>query len=148
MKDWLSQWFRSIGTKFGEFKYASRMPAFESMLMTVLVVFAISVLFYIMVRLTRRRGRMDSDYEHDVAGTKVFRPPEAYDEEIHHAIRDGDWHGAWLASWRQFLSRLENRNLVESDRTRTNREQISPNCAARTLPPPRSACSTNPGGRL
>ena len=34
IQDWLSQWFRNLGAKFGEFKYASRMPAFESLLMT------------------------------------------------------------------------------------------------------------------
>jgi hypothetical protein len=125
IQDWLSQWFRNLGAKFGEFKYASRMPAFESLLMTLLVVFAISILLYIMVRLTRRRGRMDFEPDDEIAGQKTFRPPEAYDEEIHHAIHAGDWHAAYLAAWRQFLSRLEHRNLVDADRTRTNREYLA-----------------------
>ncbi len=36
-----------------------------------------------------------------------------------------DWHAAWLAAWRQFLSRLEHRSLVDADRTRTNREYLA-----------------------
>jgi hypothetical protein len=101
------------------------MPAFESLLMTLLVVFSISVLLYIMVRLTRRRGGMDAEPATGIPGQKAFRPPESYDEEIHQAIRAGDWHTAWLAAWRQFLSRLEHRHLVEADRTRTNREYLA-----------------------
>jgi hypothetical protein len=135
IEDWLSQWFRNLGAKFGEFKYASRMPAFESLLMTLLVVFAISVLFYIMVRLTRRRGRMESTSEDEIAGQKTFRLPEAYDQEIHRAIDAGDWHAAYLAAWRQFLSRLEHRSLVDADRTRTNREYLA-QLRGRSLPAP------------
>ena len=41
------------------------------------------------------------------------------------AVASGDWHAAWLAAWRQFLSRLEYRNLVGADRTRTNREYLA-----------------------
>ena len=125
IEDWLSQWFRNLGAKFGEFKYANRMPAFESLLMTLLVVFAIAVLLYIMMRLTRRRARMESYAEDEIAGSKTFRPPEAYDEEIDRAIHAEDWHAAYLAAWRQFLSRLEHRHLVEADRTRTNREYLA-----------------------
>jgi hypothetical protein len=125
LQDWLSQWFKRLGTKFGEFKYGSSMPAFESLLMTLLVVFSISVLLYIMVRLTRRRGGMEPEPADGILGQKTFRPPEFYDEEIHRAIRAGDWHTAWLAAWRQFLSRLEHRHLVEADRTRTNREYLA-----------------------
>jgi hypothetical protein len=125
IEDWLSQWFRNLGAKFGEFKYASRMPAFESLLMTLLVVFAISVLLYIMVRLTRRRGRMESEREDEVDGQKTFRAPEAYEREIQVALLAGDWHAAYLAGWRQFLSRLEYGNLVDADRTRTNREYLA-----------------------
>jgi len=133
IEDWLSQWFRNLGAKFGEFKYASRMPAFESLLMTLLVVFAISVLLYIMVRLTRRRGRMESSPDDEIAGQKTFPLPETYDQEIYLAIHAGDWHAAYLASWRQFLSRLEHRNLVDADRTRTNREYLA-QLRGRSLP--------------
>jgi len=133
IEDWLSQWFRDLGAKFGEFKYASRMPAFESLLMTLLVVFAISVLLYIMVRLTRRRGRMESSPDDEIAGQKAFPRPEAYDREIRLAIQSGDWHAAYLASWRQFLSRLEHRHLVDADRSRTNREYLA-QLRGRSLP--------------
>jgi hypothetical protein len=125
IEDWLSQWFNRLGKKFGEFTYASRMPAFESLLMSLLVVFSISVLLYIMVRLTRRRGGMEPEPVTGIPGQRAFRPPEFYDEEIEQAIRAGDWHTAWLAAWRQFLSRLEYRRLVEADRTRTNREYLA-----------------------
>ena len=125
LEDWLSQWFKRLGTKFGEFKYASRMPAFESLLMTLLVVFSISILLYIMVRITRRRGGMEPEPASGIPGEKTFRPPEFYDDEIRHAIQARDWHTAWLAAWRQFLSRLEHRHLVEADRTRTNREYLA-----------------------
>ena len=125
LQDWLSQWFKRLGARFGEFKYASRMPAFKSLLMTLLVLFSISVLLYIMVRLTRRRGGMEPEPVNGSPGQKSFRPPEFYDKEIHQAIRAEDWHTAWLAAWRQFLSRLEHRHLVEADRTRTNREYLA-----------------------
>ena len=124
-EDWLSQWFKRLGATIGEFKYASRMPAFESLLMTLLVVFSISVLLYIMVRLTRRRDGMEPEPDTWFPGRERFRPPEFYDEEIQRALRAGDWHEAWLAAWRQFLSRLENWHLVDADRTRTNREYLA-----------------------
>jgi hypothetical protein len=124
-EDWLSQWFKRLGDKIGSFTYASGMPAFESMLMTVLIVLSLAVLIYIAVRLTRRRARMEAEPNTESADPKAFRAPETYDAEIAGAIRAGDWHMAWLASWRQFLSRLENRNLVEADRTRTNREYLA-----------------------
>jgi hypothetical protein len=93
--------------------------------MTLLVVFSITVLFYVLHRLTRRRGGMEEEPSNGVPGPKTFRPPEFYDEEIKQAVTGGDWHTAWLATWRQFLSRLENRQLVEADRTRTNREYLA-----------------------
>jgi hypothetical protein len=127
-EDWLSQWFKQLGAKFGEFKYASHMPAFESLLMTLLVVFSIAILLYIMVRLTRHRSGMEPEPDTVIPGQKTFRSPEFYDHEIQQALRAGDWHTAWLAAWRQFLSRLEHRHLVEADRTRTNREYLAQLC--------------------
>ncbi len=132
-EDWLTQWFKRLGATIGEFKYSNRMPAVESLLMTLLVTFSIAVLFYIMVRLTRRRAGMEPEPAAGVPGQKAFRPPEFYDEEIRQAIRAGDWHTAWLAAWRQFLSRLEHGHLVEADRTRTNREYLA-QLRAQTLP--------------
>lgn len=124
-EDWLSQWFKSLGARFGEFKYATQMPAFESLLMTILVFFSLAGLLYIMARVTRRRSGMEPEPAADSPGAKAFRSPEFYDHEINHALRAGDWHCAWLAAWRQFLSRLEHRHLVEPDRTRTNREYLA-----------------------
>jgi len=125
LEDWLSQWFKRLGARFGQFTYTSRMPAFESFLMTLLVVFSIALLLHIMVRLTRRRGGTEPEPAGGIPGQKTFRPPEFYDEEIRQAVQAGDWHTAWLAAWRQFLSRLEHRHLVEADRTRTNREYLA-----------------------
>jgi hypothetical protein len=133
LKDVLSQWFLRLGAKFGQFQYSGEMPAFASMLMTVLVAFSLAGLFYVMLRLTRRRSRMELLPSEKAPGPKTFRPPEFYDREIEQAIHDNDWHTAWLASWRQFLSRLENRHLVEADRTRTNREYLT-QLRARSLP--------------
>lgn len=132
-RDLLSQWFMRLGAKFGEFKYANRMPAFESMLMSLLVAFSVAGLLYIIVRLTRRRAVMELDRPSENPGPRVFRPPEFYDQEIQQAIQSKDWHTAWLAAWRQFLSRLENRELVDADRTRTNREYLA-QLRARMLP--------------
>jgi hypothetical protein len=136
LEDALSQWFRSLGTEFGDFKYGNRIPAVESLLMALLVTFCIAVVLYIMVRLTRRRAKMEARPDAEIPGPKTFQPPEYYDEEIHQATRTGDWHAAWLATWRQFLSRLENRQLVEADRTRTNREYLA---QLRNQPLPASA---------
>jgi len=124
-KERLSDLFRQLGVKFGEFKYANHMPAFESLLMAVLVTLSLAGLLYVMARLTHRRARMDAEPSSSLPGPKTFRPPESYDAEIQQAIAAGDWHAAWLATWRQFLSRLENRDLVEADRTRTNREYLA-----------------------
>jgi hypothetical protein len=125
LEDWLSQWFKRLGARFGQFTYTSRMPAFESFLMTLLVVFSIALLLHVMVRLTRRRGETEPELAAGIPGQKSFRSPEFYNEEIQRAVRAGDWHTAWLAAWRQFLSRLEYRQLVEADRTRTNREYLA-----------------------
>ena len=124
-REWLSDWFKHFGFKFGEFKYARHLPAFESALMSVLVMLSLGGLIYTMARLTYRYRRPVIKPLTDNPGPRMFRPPEFYEAEIQAAIQSRDWHAAWLASWRQFLSRLENRQLVEADRTRTNREYLS-----------------------
>jgi hypothetical protein len=125
LQDLLSQWFRSLGRKIGELQYTSRMPAFESMLMSLLVAFSLAILIYIAFRLWRSRGwTWDSEIEAAPANEAKLRAPESYDEEIKQAVISRDWHTAWLAAWRQFLSRLERDSLVEPDRTRTNREYL------------------------
>ena len=125
LKDWLSRWFNRLGATIGDFKYQGHMPAFESLLLTVLVVFSAAILLYIMVRLTRRRDGLERESDAGGPDSKTFRAPELYDAEIRQAVGAGDWHGAWLAAWRQFLSRLEHGHLVDADRTRTNREYLA-----------------------
>ncbi len=135
LKDVLSQWFLHLGAKFGEFKYADRMPQVESLLVTILITICLGSLLYIISRLRRRRRTMERDREMDAPGSHAFRPPEFYDREIEDALRSSDWHGAWLAGWRQFLARLEHRHLVEDDRTQTNREYLA-QLRDKTLPAP------------
>jgi hypothetical protein len=141
LEDLLTQWFKQFGAKVGDFKYSSRMPAFESMLMSLLVVFSIGVLIYITYRITRGRAWTWDESRPSEPGEKELLAPEFYDEEIAQAIRAQDWHAAWLAAWRQFLSRLEQRNLVEADRTRTNREYLG-QLRGRPLPAPGLAVVT------
>ena len=135
LEDLISDWFKRLGAKVGEFKYTSRMPAFESLLMSILVVFSLAVLIYVLFRLTRGHNWTWNETSPPAPGEKTLRPPEFYDEEIAQAVRAGDWHAAWLAAWRQFLSRLEQRSFVEADRTRTNREYLG-QLRARPLPAP------------
>jgi hypothetical protein len=135
LKDSLSQWFLHLGAQLGKFQYSSEIPAFASLLMTLLVILSIAGLLYVIVRLTRRREEIEPTFVPGSPGPKTFRPPESYNDEIQQAIHNGNWHAAWLAGWRQFLSRLENRQLVEADRTRTNREYLT-QLRAQTLPAP------------
>ena len=124
LEDVLSEWFRGLGKRIGDFKYANNMPAFESLLMAFLVAFALGILIYIILRLTRGHPWTWREAEAPAPGEKKLRAPESYDEEITQAVAARDWHTAWLAAWRQFLSRLEQGRLVEADRTRTNREYL------------------------
>lgn len=124
IEDLLSEWFQNLGKRIGDFKYASRMPAFESLLMSVLVAFSLAIVAYIVLRLTRGHRWTWRESESPMPGEKTLRAPETYTAEITRAVQTQDWHTAWLASWRQFLSQLERRSLVEADRTRTNREYL------------------------
>jgi hypothetical protein len=125
LKDWLSLWFIHLGTRLGQFQYAQEMHSFSLFLLAVLVALTLGGLLYIIIRFSRLRGFREEVLPAESPGQKIFRPPEFYDEEIRWAIAAGDWHAAWLITWRQFLSRLENRHLVEADRTRTNREYLA-----------------------
>jgi hypothetical protein len=133
IEDLLSDWFSRLGKKVGDFKYTSRMPAFETLLMSVLAAFAVAILIYIVVRLSRRQSWTWHEPPPEAPGEKKRRAPEFYDEQIAEAVQARDWHGAWLAAWRQFLARLERRRLVEADRTRTNREYLG-QLRAQSLP--------------
>ena len=124
-KDWLSLWFIHLGTRLGQFQYAQEMRSFSFLLLAVLIILTLGGLLYIIIRFSRLRRYREEVTPPTSPGQKAFRPPESYDEEIRRATGTGDWHTAWLVTWRQFLSRLENRNLVEADRTRTNREYLA-----------------------
>ena len=125
MHDWLSRFFTRIGEDFQEFSYAEQMPRFATLLMSILVAASLAGLIYVGAKLARGRGKKEIPDMTDNATEKIFRSPEFYEEELHRAIAAGDWHEAWLASWRQFLSRLESGRMVEADRSRTNREYLS-----------------------
>jgi hypothetical protein len=124
LEDLFSEWFQNLGKRIGEFKYASRMPAFESLLMSLLVAFSLAIVAYIVLRLTRGHHWTRQESDAPTVDEKTPRAPETYNAEITRAVETRDWHAAWLAAWRQFLSRLERRSLVEADRTRTNREYL------------------------
>ncbi|HUB68611.1 MAG TPA: DUF4129 domain-containing protein [Candidatus Methylacidiphilales bacterium] len=125
LRDMLTQWFFRLGQKMSQFKYVSEMSRVASIVLTGMVVLCVGGVIYVAVRIYRRRTEFDQDKTADMPGQKTFRPPEFYEKEIQEAVRAGDWHAAWLAAWRQFLSRLENRQLVEADRTRTNHEYLA-----------------------
>ena len=101
------------------------MPRFASMLMTIFVLLSLAGLLYTLVRFVRRRRLLESPASSELSGPQALRPPEFYDEELRRAVAEGNWSAAWLASWRQFLSRLEKVHLVEADRSRTNREYLA-----------------------
>ena len=63
-------------------------------------------------------------FERPQCRARTFRPPEFYDKEIAGPSGRRLAHRL-VAAWRQFLSRLENRQLVDTDRTRTNREYLA-----------------------
>jgi hypothetical protein len=133
LRGWLSEWFSRLGTEFGKFEYAREMPRVASLLMTLLVVLSIGGILYTLMRLTRRPAEWRDPVMLDPRGEKTLRAPEFYERELREARSAGDWHAAWLASWRQFLSRLEKGHLVEADRSRTNREYLT-QLSAKPLP--------------
>jgi hypothetical protein len=134
IRSWLSQWFGRLEAEFGQFKYAREMPRFASLIMTLFVLLAFIGLIYILHRLTRGRTSRDLAASGEESSQNSFRPPEYYAEELRQAVAKNDWRGAWQASWRQLLSRLERGRLVEADRSRTNREYLA-QLRAQPLPP-------------
>jgi len=131
--DWLSQWVTHLVSEFEDFKYAGQMSGLAWLLVTTLTALAIVGLLYVLVRLARRGRQPELDQEESRAGGRTFLPPQRYDETLRHAVEARDWHAAWLATWLQFLSRLERRRLVETDRSRTNREYLA-QLSAQPLP--------------
>ena len=135
IRDWLSQWFTRLGAEFGQLKYTQEMPRFASLLMAVFVVLALIGLLYTLVRLTRRRQKWKDSQSLEADQSLLASTPRRDEEELRQALAGGNWHVAWLAGWRQFLSQLEKGRLVETDRSRTNREYLS-QLRAQTLPAP------------
>jgi Domain of unknown function (DUF4129) len=135
LRSWLSQWLNRLEAEFGQFKYAQEMPRFASLLLTVFVLLSLAGLIYILHRLTRGRISWEQAAPAGEAAQNTFHPPEFYAEELRQAVTKGDWRGAWLASWRQLLSRLEKNRLVETDRSRTNREYLA-QLHSQSLPEP------------
>jgi hypothetical protein len=138
LREIFKQWFFKLGKSMSQFKYAGQMLQVASMLLTGMVILCLVGFIYVIVRVYRRRVEFKLDEAGEPPGQKTFRSPEFYDKEIQEAVQAGDWHAAWLAAWRQFLSRLENRQLVEADRTRTNREYLA-QLHERSLPSPAPA---------
>jgi len=94
---------------------------------------AIAGLVYLLVRLSRRRRDGESVAADLPPPGRTFLSPRQYEERLRQALESRDWHGAWLAAWLQLLARLENRRLVEADRSRTNREYLA-QLRAQSLP--------------
>ncbi|MCE0499734.1 MAG: DUF4129 domain-containing protein [Methylacidiphilales bacterium] len=140
-RDMLTQWFFKLGKKMSQFKYVSEMSRVASIMLTGMVILCFGGVIYVIMRVYRSRAELSLDNAVDTPGRKTFRSPEVYEMEIQEAIRADDWHAAWLAAWRQFLSRLENRQVVEADRTRTNREYLA-QLRQRALPSPTLALLT------
>ena len=125
IRDWLSQWLTHLVSEFQDFKYAGRMSGLAWLLVTAMTALAIVGLLYVLVRLSRRSSGPVPDDDAALPGRKMFLSPRLYDERLRRAIEQRDWRRAWLATWLQFLSRLEDRRMVEADRSRTNREYLA-----------------------
>jgi hypothetical protein len=125
LRDWFSQWVSHLVSKFQDFKYAGQMSGLAWLLVTTMTALALVGLIYVLIRLSRRKRDPAIDREETARGEKTFLAPRVYDEKLRQAIESRDWHAAWLATWLQFLSRLELRRMVDADRSRTNREYLA-----------------------
>jgi len=125
LRDWFSQWVAQLVAEFQNFKYAGQMSGLAWLLVTTMTGLAIAGLLYVLVRLSRRPRIATSGLEEFTPGGKTLLSPQLYDKKLQEAVEQGDWRAAWLATWLQFLSRLERRRLVEADRSRTNREYLA-----------------------
>jgi hypothetical protein len=124
-RNWLSQWLTHLVSKYENFQYAGQMSGLAWLLVTTLTVLACAGLIYGLVRLSRRQREAAGAPTEVSPGGRAFLSPQVYDEKLRQAVEKRDWHAAWLATWLQFLSRLENRRMVEADRSRTNREYLA-----------------------
>jgi hypothetical protein len=124
-RDWISQWVTRMLSQFRDFKYAGEMSGLAWLLITGLTGLAIVGLIYVLIRLSRRKGERANDEAELSPAKNALLSPQVYDQRLRLAVENRDWHGAWLATWLQFLARLENRRMVEADRSRTNREYLA-----------------------
>ena len=123
--DWFSQWMKHLVSRFHDFKYVGQLSDTARVIVVIMTALAIAGLIALLVRLSRRRrDRGLAEVESQPAGS-VLLTPRQYEQRLRHALAQQNWHGAWLAAWLQFLARLENRHLVEADRSRTNREYLA-----------------------
>jgi hypothetical protein len=123
--DWLSQWVRHLVSRFQDFQYAGQFSNVARAVVVIFAALAVAGLFLLLRRLSRRRHeRAAEETDLPEAGT-TFLTPEQYETRLHRALENHDWHGAWLAAWLQLLARLEHRQLVAADRSRTNREYLA-----------------------
>jgi hypothetical protein len=134
LSDWISQWVSHLVSRFQDFKYAGQMSGLAWLLISTMTGLAIVALIYVLARLSRRQRGATVDESEPSPGEKSFLSPRLYDERVLQAVERRDWHAAWLATWLQFLSRLESRRMVEADRSRTNREYLA-QLRAQQLPP-------------
>jgi hypothetical protein len=123
--DWFSQWVTHLVSSFQDLKYAGQLSTAARVLVVVMTALAIGGLIYLLVRLSRRRRDGEADDAETPAPGRTFLSPLQYEKRLRHAVEKNDWQGAWLAAWLQLLARLENRRLVEADRSRTNREYLA-----------------------
>ncbi len=124
--DWLEQWIRHLVARFQDFRYAGQLSGTARVAVVILTGLAVAGLVWLFIRLTRRRrerGLAAGDDE--PARGRTLLTPRHYEQRLRAALEARDWHGAWLAAWLQLLARLENRRLVEPDRSRTNREYLA-----------------------
>jgi hypothetical protein len=124
--DWLSQWLRHLVSRFQDFQYAGQFSVAARALVVIMAAAALGGLTYLLRRLSRRRRERAAEEETEVpAPGKTFLSPRQYEGRLRQALQRRDWHGAWLAAWLQLLARLERRQLVAADRSRTNREYLA-----------------------
>jgi hypothetical protein len=132
--DWLTRWLTHLVSSFQNSRYAGQISTVAWVLVVVLTALAIAALIYVLARLSRRMRDGAPDEVEEPPQGKALLSPRQYEQRLRRALEQGDWRGAWLAAWLQLLARLENRHMVEADRSRTNREYLA-QLHAQALPP-------------
>ncbi len=123
--DWLVQWFRHLVARFQDFKYAGQLSGTARVVVFILTALAVAGVILLLLRLTRGRREREAENREEAVPGRALLTPQQHEKRLRAALEARDWHGAWLAAWLQLLSRLENRRLVEADRSRTNREYLA-----------------------